>query len=311
MTDLHRKDTPDSRRDEGAEWPGMWTAARAGGEIQRDQPPVDAARLRRQLEDSIPDAEEEPLVRPAMARLVQDQGDLLIELLEGFGDRRELLEWQQRVVIHTLGQLEDEWFAEIACNAAAISRLLGREWGPADAPEAYVARETRRGLAANSLLPAFHGALETFRWAAVERVDHLDDEHDGDAPEPITPERQEYPGMRPELGQLAEQQERTLVAFLDGFDSEDELLVWSQQLQGSTYAEISAHAAAEPYFERPLRQYLVRTEADARARFVRRSWAAEFLLPAFNRAADALADRAAEVTAAEVPERSGGSSSIS
>jgi len=301
----------DPRREESGEWPGMWSAARSGGEIQTDEPPVDAARLRSQLEESIPDAEEEPLVRPAMARLVQDQGDLLIELLEGFGDRRDLLEWQQRVVIHTLGQLEDEWYAEIACNAAAISRLLGREWGPADAPEPYVARETRRGLAANSLLPAFHGALETFRWAAVERVDHLDDEHDGDAPEPITPERQEYPGMRPELGQLAEQQERTLVAFLDGFDSEDELLVWSQQLQGSTYAEISAHAAAEPYFERPLRQYLVRTEADARARFVRRSWAAEFLLPAFNRAADALADRAAEVTAAEVPERSGGSSSIS
>jgi len=289
----------------------MWSAARPGGEIQPDEPPVDAARLRRQLEKALPDAEEEPLVRPAMAQLVQDQGDLLIELLEGFGDRRALLEWEQRVVIHTLGQLEDEWYAEIACNAAAISRLLGREWGPADAPEPYTARETRRGLAANSLLPAFHGALKVFRWAAVERTDHLDDEHEGEAPEPITPERQEYPGMRPELGQLAEQQRRTLESLLDGFDSEDELLVWSQQLQGSTYAEISAHAAAEPYFERPLRQYLVRTEADERARFVRRSWAAEFLLPAFNRAADALADRAAEVTAEEVPERSGGSSSIS
>jgi hypothetical protein len=272
---------------------------------------VDAAALRRQLRAALPDAEEEALVRPALAQLVQDQGDLLVELLEGFGDRREILEWEQSVVIHSLGQLPEGWIPEVACHPPTVARLLGRAWGPAAAPGARAARETRRGLAADALLPAFHEALEAFRWAAVERVDHLDDRDEGDAPDPVDPARQRFPAMRPELGQLAEQQRRTLGALLDGFSSEDELLVWCQGLQSATYAEISPTEATAPYFERPLRQYLVRSAADARARFVRRSWAAEFLLPAFRRAAAALGDRAAEVTAGEQVKRAGGTSSIS
>jgi hypothetical protein len=68
---------------------------------------------------------------------------------------------------------------------------------------------------------------------------------------------------------------------------------------GASYAQIERETVTRPYFEQPLRRRLVGQEPDERDRFVRESWAAEFLLPAFNRAADALGQRAQEVTAGE------------
>jgi hypothetical protein len=299
----------DESDDTGEEWPGKWEASRPGGRLSESV--RDPEQLREQLRAALPDPESDPAVRPALVQLVRDQGDLLVELLEGFGDRGELLEWMQELVINTLGQLSSEWYSRVASDAPTVSALLGRPWGESEGFSELRAREIRRGLLANDILPACHAALETFRWSAVERLEHLDDENEDDPPEPVDLERQAFPAMRPELGQLDEQQRETLAALLEGFGDTEELLIWCHQLQGASYAEITPEAATTPYFERPLRQYLVGSRTDARARFVRRAWAAEYLLPAFNRASAALAERAAEVTATETLETTSGKPSIS
>ena len=310
-TSEYRKGSSGVRRagSDGEQRPGKWSASRPGGQVSTEI--MDPDRLRERLREALPDPDQDTAVRPALVQLVRDQGDLLVGLLEGFGDRGELLEWMQELVVATLGQLSTEWYPMVAADAPTVSALLGRPWGPSYGFSEVRSREVRRGLAANDILPACHAALETFRWSAVERLEHLEDTEGDDPPEPVDLERQRFPAMRPELGQLDDQQRETLSALLEGFDSTEELLIWCHQLQGASYAEIEPSVATTPYFERPLRQYLVGSRPDARARFVRRAWAAEYLLPAFNRASAALAERAQEVPVTQSVGSTGGNASIS
>ena len=259
----------------------------------------DLEALREAAHDSLQDAGVDSPTRPASAKLTHDQVDLLVDLLAGFDTRREILEWEQQLVIQTVGQLEDSWYTTIAADAPTVSALLGRPWGPCDAIQPEMATEIRRGIVAKDLLPAFHGAHEVARWAAVERVDHLDDNADGDEPDPIDPQEQQYPLMRPAFGEIDGQQSSALASLLEGFENPEQLLAWTLQVVGASYAEIDRETVTAPYFELPLRERLLGTEPDERDTFVRVSWAAEYLIPSFNRAADKLAERTTEVTAGD------------
>ena len=268
-------------------------------ETDREALGVVPEALRTEIHEALATAGVETHTRPATAKLGHDQADLLVDLLAGFSSRQEILEWQQQLVIQTVGQLEDEWYTRTAADAPTVSALLGEPWGPCDTMPPELAVEIRRGMVAKDLLPAFHAAHEVARWAAVERVDHLDDNADGDDPDPIDPQAQEYPLMRPAFGEIAGQQASALEALLDGFESAEGLLAWTLRVVGASYAQIERETVTRPYFEKTLRRRLVGTEPDPRDQFVRESWAAEFLLPAFNRAADALGQRAQEVTAGQ------------
>lgn len=260
---------------------------------------VDAIELRADIHAALESAGVDAPTRPATTKLTHDQADLVVDLLDGFDDRRDLLEWAQDLVIQSLGQLEDSWYSRTLTNPAILTILLGRPYGPISEVDLEdldaLAAEIRRGIVAKDLLPAFHAAHRTFRWAAVERIDHLDDEGQGNDPEPIDPAAQAFPAMRPSLGELQGQQAAALTKLLDGFPTEERLLLWSLQLVGASYAEIDREDAEAPYFERELRGHLMEPTSPE-DRFIRQSWAAEFLLPAFNRAAHELAQRAAEVT---------------
>lgn len=263
-----------------------------------------AADLRRDIHQALREAGIDAPTRPATTKLTHDQADLIVDLLDGFADRGELLEWAQELVVQSLGQLRDDWYPRTLTNAATLSVLLEEPFGPVDEIDVELAAEVRRGLVAHDLLPAFHAAHKIFRWAAVERTDHLDDSGTGENPDPIDPTDQAFPLMRPAFGELHGQQREALTRLLEGFPTEERLLLWSLQLVGASYAEIAEADAEAPYFERELRAHLLRptTPKDS---FVRESWAAEFLLPAFNRAADQLAQRAAEVTNTGTPSASG------
>lgn len=267
--------------------------------------------LRREIHRSLESAGVDAPTRPASAKLTHDQADLLVDLLEGFGSRRELLEWQQELVIQTVGQLRDDWYTRTAADAPTVAALLGRPWGTCEAMQPEVSLEVRRGIVAKDLLPAFHAGHEVARWAAVERVDHLDDDGDGeDDREPVDPRQQAYPLMRPAFGEIAGQQEAALSKLLEGFESAETMLTWALQVIGSSYAQIDRETVTKPYFEIPLRRRLVGQNPDERDTFVRESWAAEYLLPAFNRAADALGQRASEVTAGQTYRGETGGGSI-
>ncbi|WP_435145928.1 hypothetical protein [Halobaculum sp. P14] len=265
---------------------------------------------RRALHDRLEDAGVDHPTRPATAKLTHDQMDLLVDLLNGFGSRGELLEWQQDLVIQTVGQLEDSWYSRVASSAPTVSALLGEPWGTTDDMPPALAREVRRGIAAKDLLPAFHAGHAVARWAAVERVDHLDDDGEGDDIDPIDPREQQYPLMRPAFGELDGQQEAALADLLEGFETAEELLAWAHRVTSASYAEIERSTVTAPYFEQPLRRRLLGTSPTPEETFVRESWASEYLLPAFNRAADALGKRAQEVTAARGFRGETGSGSI-
>lgn len=271
---------------------------------------TDLEALRRRIHDALESAGVDSPTRPASAKLTHDQADLLVDVLAGFDSRREILEWEQELVIQTVGQLEDSWYTRVAADAPTVSALLGEPWGPCKTMPSELAVEIRRGIVAKDLLPAFHAGHEIARWAAVERVDHLDDDGEGDAPDPIDPQAQAYPLMRPAFGEIAGQQEAALEQLLEGFDSAESLLAWTLQVVGASYAQIDRETVTAPYFELPLRRRLVGTEPSDKDRFIRESWAAEYLLPAFNRAADALGQRASEVTAGQAYRGETGNGSI-
>ena len=271
----------------------------SSGASGRTRQALEGDDLREQIHRTLQEGGVDSPTRPASAKLSHDQADLLVDLLEGFDSRRALLEWQQDLVIQTVGQLEDGWYTRLAADATTVSALLGEPWGTCDDMRPEIALEVRRGIVAHDLLPAFHAAHSVARWTAVERVDHLDDDGQGDDPEPIDPQEQQYPLMRPAFGELDGQQEAAMERLLEGFESAEQLLTWALQVVGASYAEIGRDTITQAYFEIPIRERLVGTNPTAEDRFIRESWAAEHLLPAFNRAANALAQRAQEVTAGD------------
>jgi hypothetical protein len=270
----------------------------------------DSERVRQRLHDRLESAGIDHPTRPATSKLTHDQMDLLVDLLEGFDSRRAILQWQQDLVVQTVGQLEDSWYSQTAASAPTVSALLGEPWGTTDEMPPALAREVRRGIAAQDVLPAFHAGHEVARWAAVERVDHLDDDAGEDGVDPIDPQAQEYPLMRPAFGELDGQQEAALADLLEGFETPEDLLAWSHRVTSASYAQIERETLTAPYFERPLRRRLLGTDASEEDRFIRESWACEYLLPAFNRAANALGQRAQEVTAGRGVQNESGDGSI-
>jgi hypothetical protein len=231
--------------------------------------------------------------RPALAKLSSDQVDVVADLLDGFETRSEVIRWMGDVTVRSIGSLEDKWFADLATDSGAMSALLGRPWGTLD-PEAFspsTAREVRRGIAAKDLIPAIQRSHHEFRWAASEYYD------DPDREEPPDPGKQKHPGMRPALSALDDRLDWALDRLLAGFADPEAFLVWGQTVISGTYAELDADVVEGAYFELPVRHRML--TAEPKARFFRESWAAEFLLPGFNRAASRAAARATEVVEGE------------
>lgn len=251
--------------------------------------------------------------RWASRRLYLDQRRALLELLAGFDDEAAVLEWFQDLVIATLGELPDEWFfRDVVAEPTVMAALLEREVAHAAAPPASRARETRTDLAVTWLLPAYHDAHAEFATTATERVDHLDAESDSVAVELTEADLgRQYPAMRPGLAELDERQRSALDDLLEGFDSPEALAVWAHSVTYGTAARTSRSTMTEPYFSKPLRRAFVAEAGDESAAWYRRAWAAKYLLPAFNRAARALAAEASEVTVDREVGEGFGSASIS
>ncbi|WP_332898738.1 hypothetical protein [Haladaptatus sp. CMSO5] len=225
--------------------------------------------------------------RPALAKLSADQINVFSALLDGFDDRCAILTWMQAVSIQTLGQLDDDWFPRLACDADVVSALLGAPWGPIKVVSPGRIREIRLGIAAKDLLPATQAANREFRWTASDY--HTDEQ--GEAPDPT---KQRHPGMRPGMSLLDDAGAWTLSRLLDGFDKPEAFLIWGQYAVSATYSELESSTIEDAYFDLEVRARLT-DKTSARARFFRESWAAEYLLPGFNKAAARLAARTTEV----------------
>lgn len=249
---------------------------------------VEAAFREEDLDTEVP--------RPALANLSRRQHRVLASLLDGFETRHEVLRWMQDVVIATVGALEDDWFATRGTDASVMSALLGEPWGTSRGLSEGAPEEVRRGIAAQDILPAVHQAQRDFRWTASEYYEDPDYEPDDLADDP------EAPGMRPALKVLDEQLSWALDSLLEGFESDEALLAWGQRVIQMSYAELDSEDIERAFFETEVRRRMT-DRTDARARFTRESWAAEYLLPGFNRAAARVASQTAEVPEREQTEQ--------
>lgn len=257
---------------------------------------VDGADLDLDREDVLPDHPEidEPL-RPALAKLVDDQIEALEQFVEGFDSRADLIRWSGRAIVATVGELPDDWYTELATSRSDLATLITssrrRAWAADDEPPTESAAATyRRALAAEDLVPAFHRGFRKLRWSATEYVND-----DGDELKP-SPADQAHPAMRPALSELRERQRWALDRALEGFGGRDDVIAWAIRAMHAAHGELDDALARDLYRETHTRRMLVVEPEDApNGPFFRESLAAIELLPPFNRAAREVAERAGEL----------------
>ncbi len=236
--------------------------------------------------------------RPALQKLALDLQDLRTELLEGFGSRRDVLEWSQRLTVRTLGEIDQKWYLELARQfrgepasgreRALMSALLVRAEREREIDSDAV-DELRERMAVTLLGPSGHRALRQLRDDAGE---YLDDSESRSGESQHNPQLQRYIAMRPALDELETYQKRTLAECLDGFGDRSEILEWGDDLELATHGELSETFLERAYREPSTWKMLTSTQpADERAREL---FAAHHLIPAYNRGVRDLADRAGE-----------------
>lgn len=233
--------------------------------------------------------------RPALVKLSDDVEGLRDELVAGFDSRRAILEWLQRLVVRTLGELPAEWVDKFADEFKGVpgeekerTLLAALLTGPnrVRAVEDDVAEDLRERMYALYIRPAFHRAFRELRGDATE---YLDD--DGTDSQHAAP-RQRWIAMRPALDELERYQERALGDLLDGFDDKSAILDWGADLELATHGEIPGGFVSRCYREESTMRMLTGTSAaEARGREL---FAAKFLVPAYNRGVRELSGRTGE-----------------
>ncbi|GAB3676854.1 hypothetical protein [Halopiger thermotolerans] len=242
--------------------------------------------------------------RPALKKLEIDIRQLREELLTGFGSRREILEWSQRLTVRTLGEIRQSWYLELARQfrgvpssgreRALLSALLTSEERTRELdPDAVDGLRER--LAAVLLSSSEHRAFRELRSDAGEYLDDADSESKHD------PRMQRFIAMRPALDELETYQQRALSTCLDGLEDRGEILEWGEDLELATHGEIAESFIERCYREPSVASLLTSTDqADKRAREL---FAAYHIIPAYNAGVRDLAGRAGEQPDADKPEK--------
>lgn len=247
------------------------------------------------------DAVDVPNPRPALQKLNDDQREVVASAVDGVASRRDVVEWCQRAIVATLGELDDDLFADVCLEKSWLAMLMADHgdrayWSPRNEPVSdLVAEEFRRRFVAREVAPACTAAHRVLRWKAVEYVDG-DEAGRLDAPDPAA---QHHPGMRPALSALESRQERELRRLLDGYRDEAALVDSLLRLNQATYAEHERDLVDDVVDEQHTREHLLADSPHPEAVEFRERFAAVFVLPAFNRAARKLAERSGELVESE------------
>jgi hypothetical protein len=174
---------------------------------------------------------------PALSRLALDVRAYRRALLDGFDDRRAVLEWCVGSMGATLGRIDGEWYewvhAEFVTDTRSDDRppLLGALLDVDAAVPNATAREFRERIAAGTYAPAASAAVRVLREDAQEVAPSRDGPN-------VAPEREQHVAMRPSLSQIEAHQARALDSLLAGFAAVDELLAWGDTLDLATHGEI-------------------------------------------------------------------------
>lgn len=246
----------------------------------------------------VDDADEDRVrtYQPALPTLTQNIRDTRERLLDGFADRRALLEWEQDLCVRTLGRVPHRFYKDIARSFRSgaddrtlLAVLIRGGIEGVDLPR-DVARSERRRMAAHWIVPGFMRAFRHLRSDAQQYIaEAAEAEHD--------PDRQRHIAMRPSLNELADYQQRALGECLKGFDTVGEILEWGDHVALATHGEIPQDFITRCYSERASRRVLLDSVPGAARE--RELLCAHHLLPRFNRGARAVAGRAGELPESE------------
>lgn len=239
--------------------------------------------------------------RPALRRLTLDADDLVrggddVPGLEGgFNSRTELVHWEQRLSVRTLGEVPQFIYQGIATQlASADRRPLVEALLDGDSPSS---KETRVRMRRRVVIPAFNRAFRRLRIDATEYLNETDaasgekSESKSQGKATRNPEKQSNVAMRPSLEELDTAQQFVLNRLLpDGLDNRDDILEWGNVVVNATHGEPIYLPNGEtisvgPFIERHHdRVPYVELLTDPRLRRPRQAWAARFLIPTFNAA---------------------------
>jgi hypothetical protein len=233
-------------------------------------------------------------VRPSLVSLAIEIRELETELLDGLDSRREVLEWCQRVIVRTLGSVDDRVFRGVARHfgdpydgeGPLLGAMLTEDSRERPLDQA-TARDLRERFLASYVGPGFREAFVALRKGAGE---YLEPAKEGDA---HRPDGQRWIAMRPSLSELDRYQRETLGRCLAGFEDSGEILEWSTAVTLATHGEASDGFLERCYSERGTRELLLGD--DSASGSAREHFAAFHLLPKFNRGARDLAGRSGEL----------------
>ncbi|MCU4975940.1 hypothetical protein OB955_25005 [Halobacteria archaeon AArc-m2/3/4] len=240
--------------------------------------------------------------RPALKKLALDIQGLRNELLAGFGSRREVLEWSQRLTVRTLGEIRTSWYLELGRQYRGVPSsgderaLMAALLTPAARSrelDSVAVDALRERLAAVLLGPAEHRALRRLRKDATEYVDETGD-GDQSGHDPL---KQRYIAMRPALDELDTYQKRVLTECVDGLEDRSQILEWGDDLELATHGELDDDFLERCYREPSTVTMLTSSREDQKR--ARELFAATYLIPAFNSGVRDLTGRAKEMPDAE------------
>lgn len=248
--------------------------------------------------------------RPSERQLVAELKAERHSLLDGFDSRRKVLEWAQRVVVRTLGQIPQKRYEQLAKSFKPDTDNLE---GPllaafltADARTRDMDANTAQGLrerwAAKVLGSVQVRAFRSLRKDATEYVGETERD-DGRSGDPgYDPDEQSF-AMRPALSELDGLQAHALTMLVgndthpSGLPDRSAILDWGDVLVSATRGEPIAPGYDEAFIPKAYREPStvdLLTDRSPPYRRAREAFAAHWLLPAFNRGVRDLEGRTAE-----------------
>lgn len=213
--------------------------------------------------------------QPALDVLDDDQDELRQELLAGFDNLTEIINWWQSAAVLTFGHIEDEWPAVDLLRDGAMMTFLTEE--------SRVAEAERLRYQTELLAPACNDAYNHLKTQAVER---LPTSEEGDSFTEIDTASQDDPAMRPAFSVLDDRQQQALDDLWGGFESPSAVSSWLHDLNAASYGEIDRETARAFVSDQVTRARLLDQTSDAR--LYRKRLAIAELLPAFALAAKRL-----------------------
>ncbi|WP_436924930.1 hypothetical protein [Halosimplex amylolyticum] len=174
----------------------------------------------------------ETAVEPALDDLARKQDELFARLEAGFASRREILLWTHDVSVRTLGQVPDEWFAQLFSTRYTVTALLAdsdRRGEISESVESDERAATERAILADDTL--VESCRQGMRLLAEQAAEYTE------AETPVDASAQSYLAMRPAVDDLAATQRDALkrvLGYAEPINSRADVRDWARRVIRAT-----------------------------------------------------------------------------